>query len=115
MRGPPNSAEWHTVSAVAVMFSTQQEWREHRPDARSEFQAQWAVIERLLLAHGHKHFHALFMMDDTKQFELEYILYQCRRNGTPLVVADAALLPWGADMSGVRLLHPASRDKAPCR
>lgn len=40
MRGPPNAAAWRDVEAVVVMFSTEPEWREHRPDARLQFQAQ---------------------------------------------------------------------------
>lgn len=114
MKCSPIAAEWpRDVEVVVALFSTDTTFREHRPDARLEFRAQWHKVEPLLEQAGIRTFHPLFQFiggddgnDASVPGELEYVLAQCRRHGVALVVADEALLPYGTRLDGVLLVTP---------
>lgn len=105
-RGAPNRTPWRDISAVVVLFSSESAHMGWYRSAQSELMAQQRRVDELLFAAGIENFHALLMFADTPPLELQFVLMQCRRFDTPLIIADAALLPWGTALDGLHLIAP---------
>ncbi len=100
------------VQCAIYMRTTFEEMHEFHSMCRFELHAQWGRIEPVLIAHNYLQFHALIDFSDSNPFDCYYLLLMCRKHGVPLVVADPAILPYGADLTGIRLIVPAPRSRA---
>lgn len=111
--GEPRNAEWGLVECVIYLRSDAPEEDRWLHATRFDLLQQWGKIQRLVAEHGWSRFHALIDYDDCNPFDLEFLFIMCRKNPhIPLVVASTAILPFGADLSGVRVVAPVPRSRA---
>lgn len=105
--------EFALVECIIYLLSDAPEEDRWLHSTRWGLLQQWGPIQRLVAEHNWSRFHALIDYDDGNPFDLEFLLIMCRRNPhIPLVVANLSILPYGADLSGVRVVAPRSRAEA---